>query len=117
MAPKPVDAQALAEDVRKLIKRVDELETEKKNLVRKSADQETAIKALRNRSNDLNHKAEMAEKKATDLEGRIKATYVRSYAPIVAQCGLVPVGAYEYTECGGPHRHAVDWGFHRRVKD
>ena len=76
MAPKPVDAQALAEDVRKLIKRVDELENEKKNLVKKSAEHETELKILRNRGNDLNYKAEAAEKRASDLETKLKAVYV-----------------------------------------
>ncbi len=73
MAPKPIDAQALAEDVRKLIKRVDELEIEKKNLVKKSAEHDTQLTVLRNRGNDLQYKAEMAEKRSVDLEQKLKA--------------------------------------------
>ena len=76
MAPKLTEAQQLAEDVRKLIKRVDELEIEKKNLVKKTAEHETELKILRNRSNDLTFKAENAEKRALDLEGKLKAVYV-----------------------------------------
>ena len=71
MAHKPVDPAALAEDVRKLLKRVDELETEKKNLVKKGAEYEKELTTLRNRTNDIYGKADAAEKRADGLESRI----------------------------------------------
>lgn len=73
MAPKAPDVTALAEDVRKLLKRVDELELAKKNLEKKVADHATALTVQRNRCNDLNYKAESAEKRAVDLESKLKA--------------------------------------------
>lgn len=74
--PHNPDFPAVAEALRKLIKRTDELERESKNAQQKISQYEKDIVKLSNRCDNFGNKIQQLESKNLMLENRCKAVYV-----------------------------------------